>query len=29
MLFDSGQGLLRHRRCPFCIVRCIVPRAAG
>ena len=29
MLSDSGQGLLRHRRCPFCIVRCIVPRAAG
>ncbi len=29
MLSDSGQGLLRHRRCPFCIVRCIVPGAAG
>jgi hypothetical protein len=29
MLSDSGQGLLRHRRLPFCIVRCIVPGAAG
>lgn len=29
MLSDSGQGLLRHRRFPFCIVRCIVPGAAG
>ncbi len=28
MLFDSGQGFLRHRRCPLCIVHCIVPRAA-
>jgi hypothetical protein len=29
MLSDSGQGLLRHRHCPFCIVHCIVPGAAG